>query len=553
MRRLAAVPVLVLSAAIWPASGALAHGSTARQAPAPTSLRADFNNDGSEDLAVGVPFESVGSIESAGAVNVLYGSAAGLSGAGSQLFSQETAGVPGAAEAFDQFGAALAAGDFNGDGFTDLAVGAPGESVGAIEFAGAVTVLYGSAGGLSGANSQLFTQNTAGVGSVAELFDLFGSALAVGDFDNDGFADLAVGAPTESVGAIEGAGAVNVLYGSAGGLSGAGSQLFTQDTPGVPGGAEEFDFFGSALAAGDFDNDGFADLAVGAFGEGVGSIEGAGAVNVLYGSAAGLSGAGSQLFSQDTAGVPGAAEPFDEFGAALAAGDLNGDGFTDLAVGAPSEDVGAIELAGAVNVLYGSAAGLSGAGSQLFSQDTAGVAGTAEPFDEFGSALAAGDFDNDGFADLAAGAPGESLASIDAAGAVNVLYGSAGGLSGAGSQLFSQDTAGVAGTAEPFDQFGSALAAGDFDNDGFADLAAGAPFEGVGSIDAAGAVNVLYGSAGGLSGAGSQLFTQDTPGVPGAAEEFDLFGFTLAVSGLQGATASPTSLTGSASGARGRD
>src|SRR5918994_7988236 len=114
MRRLAAVPVLVLSAAIWPASGALAHGSTAGQAPAPTSLRADFNNDGSEDLAVGVPFEAVGSIESAGAVNVLYGSAAELSGAGSQLFTQDTAGVAGTAEPFDQFGAALGAGGFKG-------------------------------------------------------------------------------------------------------------------------------------------------------------------------------------------------------------------------------------------------------------------------------------------------------------------------------------------------------------------------------------------------------------------------------------------------------
>src|SRR5918995_1288864 len=249
MRRLAAVPVLVLSAAIWPASGALAHGSTAGQAPAPASLRADFNNDGAEDLAVGVPFEGVGSIESAGAVNVLYGSAGGLSGAGSQLFTQDTAGVPGAAEDFDFFGFALAAGDFDNDGFADLAVGAPFESVGAIEAAGAVNVLYGSAGGLSGAGSQLFSQDTAGVPGTAEAFDIFGFALAAGDFDNDGFADLAAGAPGEGVGTIAGAGAVNVLYGSAGGLSGAGSQLFSQDTAGVPGAAEAFDFFGSALAA----------------------------------------------------------------------------------------------------------------------------------------------------------------------------------------------------------------------------------------------------------------------------------------------------------------
>ncbi|HEX6569407.1 MAG TPA: FG-GAP repeat protein, partial [Acidimicrobiales bacterium] len=89
---------------------------------------------------------------------------------------------------------------------------------------------------------------------------------------------------------------------------------------------------------------------------------------------------------------------------------------------------------------------------------------------------------------------------------------------------------GVGGSAEDADQFGSALAAGDVDGDGSADLAVGAPFEAVGAVDAAGAVNVLPGSTpGGLSGTGSQIFTQDTPGVPGTAETFDTFGFSLVV------------------------
>jgi hypothetical protein len=533
MRRLAVFLVLVLVAGVWPAASAVAHGATTQAAPA-RSLQADFNNDGAADLAVGVPFENLGSIVAAGAVNVLYGSPTGLSGTGSQLFTQDTPGVPNNAEQGDVFGFALATGDFNADTFADLAVGVPGESVGSIVAAGAVNVLYGSATGLTTLGSQFFTQ----VAGAVETDDEFGFELAAGDFNADSFVDLAAGAPFEDVGSRADAGAVSVLPGSAGGLTAVGGQLLTQDTPGVPNNAEQGDLFGSALAAGDFNADTFADLAVGVPGESVGSIVAAGAVNVLYGSATGLTTLGSQFFTQ----VAGTIEAEDGFGFELAAGDFNHDSFVDLAAGAPFEDVGSRVDAGAVSVLPGSAGGLTAVGGQLFTQ----VAGTVEAGDLFGFALAAGDFNADTFADLAAGAPFEDVGSRVDAGAVSVLPGSAGGLTAVGGQLFTQ----VAGTIEAEDGFGFALAAGDFNADTFVDLAAGAPFEDVGSTVDAGAVSVLPGSAGGLTAVGGQLFTQDSPGVPGGAEAFDGFGFTLATGEPGPAAAASASPSGPGSRTR---
>jgi hypothetical protein len=324
------------------------------------------------------------------------------------------------------------------------------------------------------------------------------------DFNNDGFADLAVGVPGEN----DFAGAVNVLYGRGGGLSGTGGQLFLQ----VGGGSEAGDGFGSALAAGDFNNDDFADLAAGAAGEAVGSAGGAGAVSVLPGSGGGLTATGGRLFTQ----VGGAPEIGDQFGASLAAGDFNNNGFADLAVGAPFEAVGSAGGAGAVSVLYGSGAGLTTTGGRLFTQ----VGGLVEARDLFGWDVAAGDFNNDGFADLTAGAPWERVGSVPLAGAVSVLPGSTAGLTTSGGRLFTQ----VGGLVELDDQFGAQLATGDFNNNGFADLAAAAPQETVGTAGAAGAVSVLPGSGGGLTTTGGQLFTQNSPGVPGLAESLDRFG-----------------------------
>lgn len=177
MRRIAVVIVLVLAGGIWPATQALAVGSVAAQAAPVGALQADFNNDGADDLAVGVPGENVGSIVDAGSVNVLYGSlGTGLAGIGSQLLTQPVSAV----EAGDQFGSALASGDFNNDGDADLGVGAPFEAVGGGFLAGAVSAVPGSTGGLV-AGGLLFTQDSQGVPSAAEPEDLFGWALAAGD------------------------------------------------------------------------------------------------------------------------------------------------------------------------------------------------------------------------------------------------------------------------------------------------------------------------------------------------------------------------------------
>jgi hypothetical protein len=199
--------------------------------------------------------------------------------------------------------------------------------------------------------------------------------------------------------------------------------------------------------------------------------------------------------------------------------DFNDDGFADLAVGAPLEDVGGATDAGALNVLYGSASGLEPS-PDVFFQGSGGVSGALEDDDRFGSAVAEGDFNGDGIFDLAVGAPGETVGSAVAAGAVNVLVGSSGGLTG--GPLFTQ------GNPEAGDQFGAALAAGDFDDDGVFDLAVGAPGETVGAAAFAGAVSVFTGSGGpGGTVTPGPVFTQGPGSLGGAAETNDNLGAAL--------------------------
>jgi hypothetical protein len=519
-------------------------GTTARRPQSTPPVASDFNGDGFADLAVAVPTENVGSVKDAGAVQVLYGSAGGVQATSpdDQLWTQG-GGVQDQTEANDRFGWSLAEGDFNGDGFGDLAIGIPYEDVGTVVNGGAVEVLYGSAAGLQAVSpdDQFWTEDILGNGEQSLPQDLFGYALAAGDVNGDGYADLAVSAPWQEVDTFKHAGGVDVVFGSADGLQTVApvAQHWTQDSPDVEDQAHESDLFGWGLSSADYNSDGFADLAIGVPLDDPEQLRNAGVVNVLYGSPNGLQTASpeDQLWTQDSPGVPDDAERTDEFGTVLESGDFNGDGFADLAVEATSEDVGDIFAAGAFNVLYGSALGLQGTQppAQWWNQDSPDVQDQAEELDRFGWALAAGDFNGDGFTDIAAGVRFEDIDQVSNAGAVNVLYGSPLGLQAIlpDDQFWYQGSPDVGDVAEANDRFGYSVGAADFNGDGYADLAVGAPGETVGTFDSAGQVNVLYGSIACLQAVSpdDQVWVQGSNGVQDQAEAGDRFGFAIAKSG----------------------
>ncbi|MCB0793320.1 MAG: FG-GAP repeat protein, partial [Flavobacteriales bacterium] len=399
------------------------------------STAGDVNGDGYSDVIIGAKIYGNG-----GAAFIYHG--------GPYYMSMTSSSDAFGGAANMELGRSVAnAGDINGDGFSDLVVGAPLASNGQAG-EGLAWIHYGSAIGPGASPDLVLEANSAG-GALGT------SVASAGDVNGDGYADVIIGAPNIGTG-----GRIFVHHGGPAGLNPVASRILNG-----PAGSQ----FGTSVhTTGDINSDGYADIIIGAPGGGLAMI--------YLGSAAGI-GTGIHATLNDGSAA-------DLFGASVGtAGDVNGDGFSDVIVGSPEQENGQVNE-GMVFIYHGSELGIVTPFATSLEINSANA--------RFGTSVAgAGDTDGDGFYDVVVGAPLYSNGQIDE-GAAFVFYGSPAGIVAAGSTTLERNWADA--------RLGSSVAeAGDINGDGYADVVVGAPlYENTGTQVDEGQVLVYRGSPSGI-------------------------------------------------------
>ncbi|MFE7132386.1 FG-GAP-like repeat-containing protein [Streptomyces sp. NPDC057638] len=443
-----AVASASLLAGLAPAAVAAPASATAVKANAAS----DFNGDGYGDLVVSQSAGTVDGKAEAGAVVVLYGSKTGVSSARKQVITQNSPGVPGTAEAYDRFGAQTVTGDFDHDGFTDLAVSASGEDItlGTTyrRNAGQLAIVWGGKNGLTrhGGVTAAQTEPTA-----ADWRR--GSSLAAGDFNGDGRPDLAAGDHSAGRGG-------EVLYGP---ISRTGKPKSTVNL-GVKNASTKVS---TALDAGDVTGDGIGDLLIQVFHGWNEHVPGP-SIEIYRGTKKGMVRSGHVTNAQGwRLGASGTADGH------VAVGDVNKDGYADIAVGG-GESRSYPHKRNEITLVFGGPQGQSTTREpQVITQETFAVPDDTEDGDDFGHALSIADTNGDGHGDLAIGARGEGKMNLPYGGQVTVLLGGKRGVVGDGARVYQQGTPGIPAKPVPHDHFGSAVHLTDVDGDRRADVAIG--------------------------------------------------------------------------------
>lgn len=378
--------------------------------------------------------------------------------------------------------------DFNGDGYADLVSGAPGGTVGDKAEAGYVAVTYGSDKGLDPSNKKVVSRSTSEVPGSATGKQQFGASFSKGDLDGDGYGDLAIGSEDPSAGGV-------ILWGSAEGLTGGTA---------IPS-------YGTTPQIGDFDGDKQADIALlgdpGASGDDPVKQPAA-----LWKGPVTRSGTPAEkldfLDESEWDDTNNSATSVSGPSTVRGVGDVNGDGRQDLAFWRYEGD------------------GVHG--NDVLLGSPSGFRVSAGP-DSEGADMDLGDVDGDGYDDLVVSGGSDLVDEVE------VAFGTKDGLSADRRQTFDQSIEGFPGEP-PADgeMLGSCVSVADVTGDGRAEVALGISWKDVGDKTDAGAVALLHGAESGVTGSGAQVVNQDSPEVPGAAEEKDEFGAGCALLDVDG-------------------
>ncbi|MEX2648200.1 MAG: hypothetical protein WD673_04210 [Alphaproteobacteria bacterium] len=456
----------------------------------------DVNGDGFDDVIIGAIGESTAA-NGAGAAYVVFGKADGFANVD---LGDIAAGIGGfkivGENALDLLGDNVAsAGDIDGDGFDDIVLGVNGNDAGD-NLAGATYVIFGKGTAFDTIDLDDIAAGVGGFKLIGEdALDGSGASVAsAGDINGDGLADFIIGATGDD----DGDGGVNPASGAAYVVFGKTAEFATIDLSVIAGNAGGFKIIGEGAgdgaggtvgSAGDVNGDGFDDLLVGAAGDDQ-TFPQAGAAYVVFGKTAGF--ANIDLENLGAAGFKIVGEFNSDLlaGSGLdSAGDVNGDGFDDILVGAHGNDAGGA-YAGAAYVVFGKAAGFATVDLRNPGNAAFKIVGEAAG-DQMGRFVGhAGDVNGDGYDDMVVGA---STAGADDAGAAYVVFGKA---SGFGTINLDDVALGIGGFKiageDAGDRAGPVAAAGDVDGDGFDDLIVGAGTDEEGGINA-GSAHVLFG------------------------------------------------------------